>query len=733
MKELLAPAGNMECLIAAINNGADAIYIGGSLFGARAYAGNFSNDEIIEAINLCHMYGVKLYVTVNTLINESELLDAYNYVKFLYENNIDAVIMQDIGLINMVHNSMPNLEIHASTQMHNTSQKQIEFLENLGVSRVVMARELSLKEINNINTSLEIEAFIHGALCICYSGECLFSSLVMNRSGNKGKCAQLCRLPYELYENDRKVKTDGSYLLSTKELNTSKYIKDILDSNIYSLKIEGRMKSPEYVGCVTRLYRDLLDKYYNNEEITINSDYLEDLKVIFNRDYTKGFLLNENNNNLTNTSSPNHQGVFLGNIIDYSNKYIKVKLERNLYQEDGIRINEINKGMICNFIYDEKLNLINSAKKGDTIYLDNKFNINSKCTINLTYSKKIKEKYTEEVYKKIPINISFNASIGNMTLKINDKINEVMLSSTSVETAKNVCITIDTVKKQLSKLGETIYEIDNIDINLDNNLFINIKDLNELRRNAIFLLNEKRTKKNYDPEYINFNSIYVYNSDKKINISVTVENEEQLKEVLKHNVDRIYVKNINLYKKYENKNTYLITSRYNESDENITNKLVTSTCNLPNSKDKSIGDYYLNITNHETINYLSKYLDKLTLSIELSNDEIKNIMKNYSKDNNIELVIYSHPEVMILKYNLLDKYVSINNSNKYYLKDRNNENYIIKYYDDITHIYYHSSIDKLDYINDYKYMNINNYRLEFLNESPKEINEIIKKVQELLK
>ena len=243
-KELLSPVGNRESLYQAIHNGCDAVYLGGKKFGARMFADNFAPEDLQQAIRYCHLYGVKIYITVNTIIFDSEIEDFLGYIEFLYVNGVDAVIMQDIGMISLVHKKFPLLEIHASTQTHNHNSEGIKLLKDLGVKRVVLARELSLDEIKNIDVDIEKEVFIHGALCVCYSGCCLFSAMNTNRSGNRGECIASCRLPYELYKNDEKIKTDGNYLLSMKELNTSKYLKDILDSDIISLKIEGRMKSP---------------------------------------------------------------------------------------------------------------------------------------------------------------------------------------------------------------------------------------------------------------------------------------------------------------------------------------------------------------------------------------------------------------------------------------------------------------------------------------------------------
>ena len=312
-QELLSPAGNMEALKCAIHNGADAVYISGKNYGARHFAKNFNNNELIEAIKYAHLYDVKVYVTVNTLIYENEINDFINYIKFLYENNVDAVLMQDIGMISLVKSLIPNLEIHASTQSHNCNNETLRLLKNMGIKRVVLARELSLKEINSLNVDIEKEVFVYGALCICYSGCCLMSSMIGTRSANRGMCAGPCRLPYTLIMNDKEQ--GKKYFLSTRELNTTSKLSEILNSNIQSLKIEGRMKSPEYVGYVTKIFRNIID----NKKI---DNYEENLKKLFNRGFTTGHLFKDK---IINSDSPGHQGIKIGSVLN-SNKYIKIKL-----------------------------------------------------------------------------------------------------------------------------------------------------------------------------------------------------------------------------------------------------------------------------------------------------------------------------------------------------------------------------------------------------------------------
>ena len=247
--ELLAPAGDFSCLKAAIEAGCDAVYIGGKLFGARAFSSNFTDDEIIKAINYAHLFGVKVYVTTNTLIYDKEVERFLEYISFLHKNNVDAVIIQDLGMLDLVRQTFPNLEVHASTQMHIHNLDGASFMEKLGVKRVVLARETSISKIKEIKekTNIDIEIFIHGALCVSYSGQCLMSSLIGNRSGNRGTCAGSCRQSYSIVDENNNIILNNKYPLSMKDLCSLENLKTLLDIGVTSLKIEGRMKSSSYV------------------------------------------------------------------------------------------------------------------------------------------------------------------------------------------------------------------------------------------------------------------------------------------------------------------------------------------------------------------------------------------------------------------------------------------------------------------------------------------------------
>lgn len=308
--ELLAPAGSLESMKAAICAGADAVYIGGSRFGARAFADNLDESAMKEAIDYAHLHGVKLYLTVNTLMKEAELRELYNYLSPFYEQGLDAVIVQDMGVLSWIRRQFPDLPIHASTQMTITGKESAKLLEQAGVTRVVTARELSLKEISEIRDTchVEIESFVHGALCYCYSGQCLFSSMVGGRSGNRGRCAQPCRLPYETYINGKMTADSNSgYVLSLKDLNTLTLLPEIIEAGVMSLKIEGRMKKPEYTAGVVSIYRKYLDQYlqFGKENYHVRKEDMQKLWDLFNRKgFTQGYYRQHNGSDmLTHTKA----------------------------------------------------------------------------------------------------------------------------------------------------------------------------------------------------------------------------------------------------------------------------------------------------------------------------------------------------------------------------------------------------------------------------------------------
>ena len=690
MTELLAPVGNMECLKAAINAGCDAVYLAGRNFGARSFAGNFSNEELIEAINICHLYGVKVYVTVNTLVYDVEVERFINYIDFLHKNNVDAVIMQDIGMIDLVRKTYPNLEIHASTQLHIHNLEGVKLCEELGIKRVVLARETPIELIEEIknNTNLELEIFIHGALCMSYSGECLISALIGNRSGNRGTCAQSCRQTYSL-EIDGKIVEKNKYLLSTKDLNTLDYLGNLIDIGVNSLKIEGRMKRPEYVYLVTSIYRRAIDNYKKSGKTNISDKDIKELKKIFNRGFTKGFIFNEDNDNFVNTHRPNHIGIEIGKVLEYKNNQIKIKLTDDLNINDGIRIiGDNDTGTTITIMY-KNGSRVSSACKGDVISIP----IKDKVNVNDIVVKTTDYNQLKELENKININKKIKIK-GTCTLKIGDPIklivsdykNEVELTSDYiVEKAQKSETTIERITEQLKKLGDTIYTFDEFNIESDSNIFVPINKLNELRREVMHILNKKRLyktdykKEKYDICVDNFKNV----NKKSILINTY---EHYLKE--KDNYDIIYVDNKKLFDKLKDSKCVLKLPRVLEYIPNYNNNLLVGELGSIYKYKNVDTDFSLNILNSYSVAFMHSIgVNKVTLSQELNYKQVKTLIENYEsrykKHPNLEVIISGYEEAMICKYNMLKKY----NKDSGYLIDRFNNKYKIVSKDNLMYIY----------------------------------------------
>ena len=319
--------------IAAVQMGADAVYIGGSKFSARAYAFNFDDENIARAVDYCHIYGVRVYVTLNTLVKDNELKEIMEYVGFLYSVGVDALIVQDTGLIYLIRNNFPDFELHASTQMTVHNGEGALFLKNMGFKRIVLSRELSLKEIDYISNTLKVETevFVHGALCICYSGQCLMSSIIGGRSGNRGRCAQPCRLPYTLIDKNTN-REHKAYLLSPKDICTLDNLKDIVATGTSSLKIEGRMKKPEYVSGVVEIYRRALDNIYNNTIQKLDKD-TKVLTQLFNREgFSKAYLYGNSGKDMMAYKVPKNSGLPIGKVASD----LSVTLLENVALKDGV-------------------------------------------------------------------------------------------------------------------------------------------------------------------------------------------------------------------------------------------------------------------------------------------------------------------------------------------------------------------------------------------------------------
>ena len=693
--ELLAPCGNMDCLKAAVEAGCDAVYLAGTLFGARSFAGNFTNEEIKEAIEYCHLYGVKVYITVNTIIYEREVERFIDFIRYIHKANVDAVIIQDIGMLDLVRKKFPNLEVHASTQMHIHNYDGALFAKKMGIKRVVMARETPYELIKKIKEelSLDVEIFVHGALCVSYSGECLMSALIGNRSGNRGTCAQVCRKMYDLYDLDNNKLNSDKYLLSTKDLCLINDLDKLIDIGVDSLKIEGRMKRPEYVYLVVSMYRNAIDNYINEGKLNITEDDIINLKKMFNRNFTKGFIFNEDNNNYVYQKRPNHKGIDLGTVIEYKNNYLTIKLINDLNLHDGLRIidEKEDKGLVVNKMFIDKKE-VSHAKKGDivSIKFDKFVKLGSKVVLTSDFNQlNIIEKSIKEQTRKVLIDVNISAKLNEkLYINVTDGKNKVNVESDFIITkALNKPIDKDFIIKQINKTGSTVYKVNKLNVILDDNIFINIKDINELRRKALELLNEKRLYKipfieeEYnilipDVKEENYNSLEIYDN-----------------EHIKNNYDIIYTENTDLINDNILPKIPRVIIKYPNYNRRV---LIGEVGGLLKYKEFDT-DFSFNVVNSYSVAFLhSMGAKKITLSYELTLQQMKLIVDNYKErynsNPNLEVIINSYPEAMISKFDL-NKMYDVKES---ILKDEFVNKYKIISFDNFMKIYHFEKVNLYD-------------------------------------
>ena len=718
--ELLVPAGDMECLLQAVYNGCDAVYVSGVNYGARKFATNFSIDDLVKAIEFCHIYGVKIYVTMNTLIKNEEVDDFIEQARFLHKNGVDALIVQDFGMICLLRKKFPNLEIHASTQANNSSVDTCLLFSKLGVKRVVFSRELSIDDIDRVNVDIEKEAFIHGALCVSYSGCCLMSSMLGGRSGNRGECAGCCRMPFSLMSSEKMIEKN-KYLLSMKELNTASEIKRLLNSSIYSFKIEGRMKSPLYVGFITRLYRRLIDG--DNVDILYE---LSRLKTIFNRDFTLGHMFNISGKKFINEKIPNHIGLEVGKVSRYKDK-IKIELYDGceLNQFDAVRLFNNKRGMIVNYLYDNNMNLCSKAK--GICFIDNRLDLVSDDVLMKTHDYLLENEYKNiknGLYKD-KVNFNVTATIGNhLLITIDDGYNSASVEGSIVQTANNAPIDDSTFIRHLSKLGNSPYDVGTINIHRDENVFIQIKEINELRRKLVECLNEKRKKDIPKFEERDFYFELSKKTNFKTGYTCSVHTEEQLLKCFEYNFDRIYVCNKLLYQKYsKHSNVFLFLDRCKfKYDLDKDYKYLTSDY-FNYSGYCVVGGYGLNVLNIYTAYFLNKIgLKNIPLSVELSDVETMNFVKLYNEiigSGIFEIMDYGRVENMFIKGNILGLE---KNEYSYFLIDQKKRKFPV-FYDGInTHVLNYELVRKLE--NNDCYI----HRLDFYDEDIIFIEKLLKKI-----
>ena len=767
--ELLAPVGSFEALKAAVQNGANAVYLGGKDFSARASANNFDREELKEAVKYAHIRGVRVFVTTNTLIKQNELEDFIEYIKFLYDINIDALILQDIGAAMIIKKLLPDFELHASTQMVAHSLEDVKYLEGLGFDRVVLARELNVGEIKHIcdNTNVDIEVFVHGALCVCYSGQCLMSSMIGNRSGNRGRCAQPCRQRYTMIDitTGEEVSSDGDYLLSTRDLNAIEEINQIIDAGVHSLKIEGRMKKAEYVATVIGSYRDAVDNYLRTKKVNVSHDVMADLYTIFNRKFTKGFLLGEVGKDVMNSQVPNNQGLYIGKVVDYNKKAkrLKIALEENLKKGDGINlgggvIGRIIKGKeITDIGYKGEIieiDFIGEARRNQMIFKTSDTKLMDKVQSTFKQDKELAKSFIDgEIILKLGENpvIKFTDLQGNEAKVVGDFI---------IEKALKVPMSEEKIETQLRKLGNTPYELRHLKIDLDDGISLPISVINQIRRECIDKLSEERIEikdRKYKNKKISYNPERAVRQKDKM-IRVKVKNLEQLKEAVKFDIDAVYYEDESTIEEAieignaNNKNIIYSAPRIIRNKEyNRLNKI--KNLNLESIQIGTLGsidffrnknfcvDYYLNSFNSETINHFkNEGASTVCISQELNTSEIMETL-SYT-DLEVESVVYGYAPMMISEYCPMgvvvrdckkNKRCGICKESKYALRDFKGEEYRLS--QDLfcrTTIYNSKPTCMLDNLKDVYEAGVNVFRLDFTGEKEDEVKEVLEAYVEVI-
>ena len=759
--EILAPAGSMESLIAAMNKGADAVYLGGNKFSARAYASNFDNDNMIKAVDYVHSYGAKVYVTLNTILKENEIEEAVRYVGFLYEIGVDAIILQDLGLFKRIKEDYPDFEIHASTQMTIHNGEGALFFKERGFHRIVLSRELSVDEVKYISKDLgiETEIFVHGALCISYSGQCLMSSMIGGRSGNRGRCAQPCRMEYTLKGN-----TSGerkAYLLSPKDTCTIEDMKDIIDSGTYSLKIEGRMKRAEYVAGVVENYKNAVEKELYNTEYNVSKGKRELLQLFNRGGFSKAYLHKNVGMDMMSFKHPRNTGVPLGKIEKNGEIVLKEDIALGdgfRFRESGFSINKIitNGKEVKEAKRGERVKIFPIAYKvGDEIFksLDKKLFDSLEDSIK-PYNRKIslKANVTFKVAEPLRIRIEYN-----------DKNYEFL--GEVVEKAEKRPLEKDRVIDSLCKSGESAFKIDEINFEAFEDGFIRVSDLNNLRREALEGVQKsitksfrrKRPKKldkvdNIKSSDIGLDIIYQCITREQLDTLIEEGIKDIIVDVFNRDKDAIKVKDLIEVSQNKELNIYLkvpniIKSEFNnviniieKVKEYIKGIVTVNVGIIRNYQDEMmiIGDYKLNIINSEALKFYQNEIDIPTLSLELNRKEIKNMLKG--NKGNVQGIIYGKTELMISEYcpigSTFGEKSSCSDCNlactrdEFTLIDRMNEKFRV-----MTDIFCRSYIlnphplNLIEEKDDLKNLGVNSFRVEFRDESSNEVKKVLRMIR----
>lgn len=697
--ELLAPAGDWECLRAAVANGANAIFFGVEKFNARARAHNFQTNELPEIMKFLHKYDVKGFLTFNILVFEDELPEARKLIEACIDAGVDAVIVQDLGLVKMIREISPDFPIHGSTQMTITSPEAVEFIKPWGLERVVLGRENNLKQIQQIGVQakLPMEVFVHGALCVSYSGQCLTSEMWGGRSANRGECAQACRLPYDLMvDGVHQPMGDIAYLLSPKDLAAIDIVPELIEAGVTSFKIEGRLKSPEYVANVVSKYNKEIDKYFAGDESAPSKEEVRELQQSFSRGFTHGFLDGTNNKQLVEGTFPKSRGVYLGKVEQILRDGVVCKLEAPLKRGDGIVFDagDPTKKEEGGRVYDVRRNglkLESEAPEGDRIEIIpgrndidlNRVHVGDRIwkTSDPALDRRLRSTFeTEKPLRTLPVAVSV---FGQEGVPLRSLWTDVRLGKTvaiesemPLERAEKRPLGYEVLSEQLGRLGGTIYHLEQLEVGLKGDVIVPKSELNRMRREAaeqLELLREQPPKyvKRQVDEYADSHEEAESVPFGAAALTALCRTLEQVEAVVDTDVALIYA-DFEFIKQFpdaiklcreKGKRIALVTPRIHMPGENGYHRnilklqpdavLVRNTGALyyylkerqekPDEKHPMlIGDFSLNVANHKTVDLFREAgCDWVTPSYDLNIQQMVDMLRR-ADTTHLEIVLHQH-------------------------------------------------------------------------------------------
>ncbi|MFX3636839.1 MAG: DUF3656 domain-containing protein [Candidatus Pristimantibacillus sp.] len=800
--ELLAPAGDWDCMRAAVANGADAIFFGVEKFNARARANNFRSEELPEIMAFLHSYGVKGFLTFNILVFEDELRDARQLIEMCIEAGVDAVIVQDLGLVKIIRELSPDFPIHGSTQMTITSPEAVEFTKPFGLERVVLGRENNLKQIRKIGeqAKLPMEVFVHGALCVSYSGQCLTSEMWGGRSANRGECAQACRLPYDLMvDGVHKPMGDVTYLLSPKDLAAIDLVPELIEAGVTSFKIEGRLKSPEYVANVVSKYRGVIDRYFDGDRSKPSKEEVRELQQSFSRGFTHGFLDGINNKMLVEGTFPKSRGVYIGRVERILRDAVTIRLEAPLKRGDGIVFDagDPTKKEEGGRVYDlrrQGVKIEGEAQEGTLLELVSgrndvdlrKVHVGDRVwkTNDPALDKRLRATFeTEKPYRVFPLHVKVAGILGEPLrtwwTDVQKGTTVEIASELLLEQAAKRPMDAALLEDQLGRLGGTVYQLDNLDIALEGDLIIPIRELNRMRREAVELLTGERPKppiyvKNIidplqdSPAVATPKNIPVDNP----RLTALCRNLEQVEAAVQTDVEMIYC-DFEFIKQFPaaietarraGKPIALATPRIHMPGENgyhanilklqpdavlIRNTgalyyyLRARTENPGKPFPQLIGDFSLNVANHKAIELFEEVgLDVITPSYDLNIQQLVDML-NHSDTSHLEIVIQQHMPMFHTEHCVYCTFMSEGTDytncgrpceeHRASLQDRIGMSHPVRVDEGCRNTVYNAVEQSgAEYIRNFLDLGVPSFRVEFLEETGEKVQEVLALYREAL-